>query len=137
MSTWLYQLNPQEWSPETFRFEIWEGKHWHWGSGNKRGSAEPQVGDTVVFFYVPSGGDDPGIYGWAVLEKWDAASKTLYFIPAAPTDRLKMDPWWDDQVKALVAKIRGKMNQATLFEMDQAATCELRAGVRRWLCGAS
>lgn len=31
MSTWLYQLNAQEWSPDTFRYEIWEGKPWHWG----------------------------------------------------------------------------------------------------------
>jgi hypothetical protein len=40
MSTWLYQLNAQEWSPETFRYEIWEGKPWRWGYGSKRGEAD-------------------------------------------------------------------------------------------------
>lgn len=36
MSTWLYQLNPKGWSPETFRFEICEGQRWHCGYGTKR-----------------------------------------------------------------------------------------------------
>lgn len=136
MSTWLYQLNPKDWSPETFRFEIWEGKHWHWGYGNKRGDGEPKVGDTLVFFYAPSGGNDPGIYGWAVLEKHHAESRTLYFIPVAPTDHLKMDPWWSEQtVKPLVDRIRGSVKQGTLFLIDDDTTRQMRQGIRCWLAG--
>ncbi|EIP98086.1 hypothetical protein OpiT1DRAFT_02536 [Opitutaceae bacterium TAV1] len=106
MSTWLYQLNAQDWSPETFRYEIWEGKPWHWRYGKKLAKALPETGDTIVFFYAPSGCDDPGFYGWAVLERCHAESQTLYFLPAAPTNHLKMDPWWNDDAKRLVDAIR-------------------------------
>ena len=64
MSSWLYQLNPNGWRPEIFRYEIWERARWHWGYGQKRGETLPDTGDTIVFFYAPSGGTDPGIYGW-------------------------------------------------------------------------
>lgn len=133
MSTWLYQLNPKAWTPEVFRFEIWEGRHWHWTFGQKRGDAIPSVGDTIVFFYAATGGDDPGIYGWAVLERCDVESRTLYFIPTAPTDWLKMDPWWDDEAKQLTDEIRGPMKQATLFEVSRDDTLRIRNGIRRWL----
>ena len=133
MSTWLYQLNPQSWPPETFRYEIWEGKHWHWTYGQKRGSAEPKIGDTIVFFYAKSGGDDPGIYGWAVLERCHSESNTLYFIPSTPTNYLKMDPWWGPKVEVLVDDIRGPMKQATLFLVDRKSTGKIRSGIRRWL----
>ncbi|MDR0535169.1 MAG: hypothetical protein LBG65_02260 [Puniceicoccales bacterium] len=113
MSTRLYQLNAQDWSPETFRYEIWEGKPWHWRYGKKLAKALPETGDTIVLFYAPSGCDDPGFYGWAVLERCHAESQTLYFLPATPTNHLKMDPWWNEDAKRLVDAIRGKMTQAT------------------------
>ena len=133
MSTWLYQLNPKSWTPEVFRFEIWEGKHWHWGYGSKRSADVPGIGDTIVFFYAPSGGDDPGSYGWAVLERCDVDNKILYFLPVAPTNRLKMDPWWDDQVQEIVDRIRGAVPRATLFPVDLDEAKVIRAGIRRWL----
>jgi hypothetical protein len=133
MSTWLYQLNPQSWTPEVFRFEIWEGKHWHWGYGSKRSANVPAIGDTIIFFYAPSGGDDPGIYGWAVLERCDTESKTLYFIPVAPTNSLKMDPWWDNQIQLIADHIRGTMKQATLFPIGFQDAKKIRSGIRRWL----
>lgn len=134
MSTWLYQLNPQDWSPETFRFEIWEGQRWHWGYGNKRSPDVPEIGDTLIFFYAPSGGDDPGIYGWAVLERCDVENRMLYFIPVAPTNRLKMDPWWDEkETKQIADRIRGTMKQATLFPISLQDAKRIRGGIRRWL----
>ena len=135
MSTWLYQLNAQEWSPETFRYEIWEGKPWHWGYGRKQDKAMPETGDTIVFFYAPSGCEDPGFYGWAVLERHNAGSQSLYFLPAAPTNHLKMDPWWSEDAKALADRIRGGMAQATLFRIKDAERNILRAALRRHLAG--
>jgi hypothetical protein len=135
MSTWLYQLNAQDWSPETFRYEIWEGKPWHWGYGRKQDKAVPATGDTIVFFYAPSGCSDPGFYGWAVLERCHEPSQTLYFIPTAPTNHLKMDPWWDDDAKQLVDAIRGKMTQATLFRIADRHLQTLRPALRRHLRG--
>lgn len=133
MSTWLYQLNPAQWSPETFRFEIWEGKHWNWNYGTKRGSEAPAAGDTVIFFYAPTRGDDPGIYGWAVIERFDEANNGLYFIPVAPTDRLKMDPWWGENAKRIVDAIRGRMKQGTLFQVGSDEVMSIRKGIRMWL----
>jgi hypothetical protein len=135
MSTWLYQLNPKDWPPETFRYEIWERERWHWGYGQKRGTAVPATGDTIVFFYAPSGGSDPGIYGWAVVERCDTENSTLYFIPVTPTDHLKMDPWWDEKAKEVADEIRGGMKQATLFQVPDDKIAEIRAGVRKWLHG--
>jgi len=137
MSTWLYQLNPKAWTPETFRFEIWEGQRWHWDYGTKRGGdgANPNIGDTVVFFYARSGGDDPGIYGWAVLDRCEPADHRLYFVPAAPTNYLKMTPWWDKVAERLTDRIRGSVKQGTLWHVSSDDTKALRAGVRRWLAG--
>jgi hypothetical protein len=135
MSTWLYQLNAEDWSPESFRFEIWEGKPWHWGYGKKQDKAAPEIGDTIVFFYAPSGCHDPGFYGWAVLERHHADNHSLYFLPAAPTNWLKMDPWWDAEAKKLATAIRGKMTQATLFPVDATHLTTLRTGLRRHFRG--
>jgi len=130
MSTWLYQLNAKDWPPETFRYEIWEGKPWHWGHGKKQDKATPDTGDTIVFFYAPTGCDDPGFYGWAVLDRCHAESLTLYFTPAAPTNYLKMDPWWDSAAKKLVDQIRGPMTQATLFRIEDKELKILRIALR-------
>jgi hypothetical protein len=136
MSTWIYQLNPKEWPPEVFRYEIWERERWHWSYGQKRGSATPAVGDTIVFFYSRSGGTDPGIYGWAVIERCAPDSGTLYFIPVAPTDYLKMDPWWDNDAKKVTDDVRGAMKQATLFEVPAEKISVIRAGIRKWIHSA-
>lgn len=136
MSTWLYQLNAKDWSPETFRYEIWEGKPWHWGHGKKQDKAIPESGDTIVFFYAPTGCEDPGFYGWAVLDRCHAESGTLYFTPAAPTNYLKMDPWWDSAAKKLVDRIRGRMTQATLFRVEDKELKILRIALRCHFSGS-
>jgi len=133
MSMWLYQLNATQWAPGIFRYEVNETQRWSWTYGQKRGESTPTAGDTVVFFYSPSGGDDPGIYGWAIVERCDVATNTLYFIPTAPTDWLKMDPWWDDDAKKLCDEIRGAMKQATLFHVSDGLVSRVRTGIRKWL----
>lgn len=61
--------------------------------------------------------------------------ETLYFIPTAPTNHLKMDPWWDEAAKQLVDTIRGKMTQATLFRIEDRDLQTLRPALRRHLGG--
>ena len=34
-------------------------------------------------------------------------SKTLYFRPVAPTNHLKMHPWWNDEAQDLAKEVRG------------------------------
>jgi hypothetical protein len=96
MATWLYQINQQQWPPEKYRTDIWEGEEETWPVGRlvRGDSEEPQPGDVVVFFYAPTGGWDWGFYGWAVIVGWHSRDedKEIRFRPTSPSDRLKMDP---------------------------------------------
>jgi len=91
----------------------------------------PAIGDTIVFYYARSGANDPGFYGWALVERCEG--DTLYFIPVAPTDHLKMDPWWDKEAIKLANEIRGGMKQATLFQVPDEKISKIRTGFRKWL----
>lgn len=135
MSSWLYQLSTDRWSPERYRLEIWEGERWNWSVGTKPLKAPlPKPGDIVAFFYAPSGGTDPGFYGWAIVLEWYGASDSpLYFRPSAPSDRLKMDPWWDDEAKIIADQIRGQVKQSTLWPISDKEALAIRRGIARWL----
>ena len=137
MSTWLYQLNQQFWTPERYRLDIWEGLRWSWEVGGKGSTDEPSSGDIVVFFYAPSGGIDPGFYGWAVILEWLPDVREIVFRPVAPSDLLKMRPWWDASAKDLANRIRGTVKQRTLWLVDDALVSELRSGIAQWTAGES
>jgi hypothetical protein len=87
----------------------------------------------MVFFYAPSGGNDPGFYGWAVVLEWLEDGSYLYFRAVAPSDHLKMHPWWDDDARALADEIRGKMKQRTLWLVPEELVNQLRKGFTSWL----
>jgi hypothetical protein len=136
MSTWLYQINQKSWSPQRYRLEIWENERWSWSVGRKTGTSElPSPGDTVVFFYAPSGGIDPGFYGWAVVLEWLNEESSLYFRPVAPSNHLKMCPWWDKQAKKLAESIRGPVKRGTLWRVSDDLVQELRSGITSWVGG--
>ena len=134
MATWMYQLSQTNWPPSRYRLEIWEGERWVWPVGQRSAGGEvPAPGDTIVFFYAPSGGNDPGFYGWAVVLEWLEDASHLYFRAAAPSDHLKMVPWWDDDAKDLSDRIRGKMKQRTLWLVADDLAAELRLGITSWI----
>jgi len=135
MSSWLYQISAEVWPPERYRYEIWENEKWAWPVGTKTPKKEiPQPGDVIFFFYAKTGGKDPGIYGWAVVLEWYQNSSTpLYFRTVAPSDYLKMDPWWNEKAEELVNRIGGKFAQKTLWLVDDIIVKELRIGVADWL----
>jgi hypothetical protein len=93
-------------------------------------------GEKEIKAYAKTGGDDPGIYGWAVLDRCEPEDHRLYFVPAAPTNYLKMTPWWDKEAERLTDRIRGSVKQGTLWHVSLDNTKALRAGVRRWLAGS-
>jgi len=134
MATWLYQLNSDNWSPERYRVEIWEGERWNWSVGTMSSDGQhPAPGDIVGFFYAPTKAKDPGFYGWAVILEWVAQVPELHFRPTAPSDHLKMHPWWDDQARQLADTIRGKMKQRTLWLVSDELAKKLRSGISSWL----
>ena len=137
MSMWLYQINQQWWAPQRYRVEIWERERWSWPVRRKVGAIEdPQPGDTVVFFYAPSGGPDPGFYGWAVITEWLSGEQDeMYFRPVAPSDHLKMHPWWDADAQALADQIRGKVKQGTFWRVAEDLSATLRRSITRWASG--
>ena len=134
MATWMYQLNQSNWPPSRYRLEIWEGERWAWpvGKGLPKGTSL-KAGDTIVFFYAPSGGNDPGFYGWAVILEWYEENHDLYFRAVAPGDHLKMHPWWDKNASLLADKIRSKMKQRTLWLVPDDLVNELREGITSWV----
>src|SRR5687767_15512833 len=102
MSSWLYQISATEWNPERFRVEIWENERWSWTVGRAVSAQEsPAPGDGIVFFYVPTGTKDPGFYAWAVVLEWYEETKRIYFRPVAPSNQLKMHPWWNTEARRL------------------------------------
>jgi hypothetical protein len=136
MATWLYQLSGKNWSPNRYRFEIWEGERWSWdvNSISKHDHDDPKVGDVVVFFYAKSKSSDPGFYGWGVILEWYPADiSILYFRPTSPSDYLKMHPWSDKKAMELADKIRKPIKQGTLFLVQEELEGELRDGISTWL----
>jgi hypothetical protein len=131
----MYQISQKLWPPRRFRLEIWEGERWQWPVGRKSSAGKsPQAGDIVVFFYPPTGGGDPGFYGWAVVQEWNVESSApLYFRPVSPSDHLKMHPWWDQSARKLAERIRGKFKQGTLWLVPEELVPELRRGITAWV----
>jgi hypothetical protein len=140
MSYWFYQINQENWEPERFRIEVWENERWSWTVGTLRGGEEPQPGDSVAFFYARAHGPDPGFYGWAVVLEYHKAhdgSKTLYFRPVAPTNHLKMHPWWNDEAQDLANEVRGVVAQGTVWRVSDELWRRIRRGITTWVAGRS
>lgn len=140
MSTWIYQINPEQWPPERYRLEIWEGERWCWPVGKKLPAKQtPKPGDVVVFFYSRGRGKgtDPGFYGWAIILEWygQGEGSEIYFRPVAPSDLLKMHPWSDETALSLADEIRGPIKQGTMWLVRDELVPHLRAGICEWLGG--
>jgi hypothetical protein len=139
MSYWFYQMNQEDWKPERFRVEIWENERWRYGVGRLIGSERPNSGDSVVFFYAKTHGPNPGFYGWAVvLEYYEKESdeKFLYFRPVAPTNHLKMHPWWNGEAENVANEVRGAVYQGTLWKVSERHWGRIRNGITTWVGGA-
>jgi hypothetical protein len=140
MATWLYQLTQKEWSPERYRFDIWENERWKWhlrhdDGENMRilGDERPEPGDVVIFFFAAQDCDEPGFYGWAVvLNAWNEEARELYFRPVAPSDQLKMHPWGNEDGMKLSNEIRNP-SQGTLRKLSLSDAKRIRSGILAWI----
>jgi hypothetical protein len=133
MAMWLYQMDQQQWPPNSYRVDIWENERWFWPVGRKAYTGSPKSGDRVVFFYAKSGGIEPGFYGWAVVLEWREDSRGIYFRPVSPSDHLKMHPWWDASAKEIADRVRGKVKQGTLWRIPDDMIKTISAGITAWL----
>jgi hypothetical protein len=133
VAMWLYQMDQRQWPPNSYRLDIWERERWTWPVGRKASTGSPKPGDRVVFFYAPSGGVEPGFYGWALVLDWHEDERGMYFRPVAPSDHLKMDPWWDAAAKHIADAVRGKVKQGTMWEVPEGLSAEICTGITAWL----
>jgi hypothetical protein len=133
VAMWLYQMNQGQWSPNRYRLDIWERERWTWPVGRKASTNKPEPGDRVVFFYARSGGVEPGFYGWALVLGWDEDERSMHFRPVAPSDHLKMAPWWDAAAERIADAVRGKVKQWTLWEVRDEDWAEISTGITAWL----
>lgn len=132
MSIWLYQMNQDYFPPSRYRLDIWEGESCHWEYGKKHGDSDPKAGDRVIFYYTPSKGNDPGVYGWAIIISSFIEEKQIYFKPVAPSDILKMFPWFGDDVLYIIKKIRSA-NQGTLYQINEDIKEVILPGIIKWV----
>jgi len=136
MAMWLYQMDQRQWPPNSYRIDIWENERWSWPIGRRATSDRPVRGDRIVFFYAPSGGAEPGFYGWAIVLDMHDDDRGMYFRPVTPSDYLKMHPWWDATAKALADKVRGKVKQGTLWPVPEDLAANISTGITAWLSRA-
>jgi len=130
---WLYQMNQGQWSPKSYRVDIWENERWSWPVGKNASTGNPEAGDRVVFYYARSGGDEPGFYGWAVVLGWYADERGMYFRPVFPSDHLKMHPWWDSEASNIADQVRGKVKQGTMWEVSDDLAARISFGITAWV----
>ena len=122
MTEWLYQIagdDKEEWYPEDYRVEVWEGKTITWEARRVvyRDGPAPRPGDRVVFFFCKSYVEEPGLYGWGVVLDYQRRpnNNRLRFRLAPPSDFLKMSPCWDASVERTVNRIRNHTYTGTLW----------------------
>jgi hypothetical protein len=78
----------------------------------------------MILFYAPAGEPDPGIYGWAVVIRYDG--EEVRFMPSSPSDYMKMNPVWGDDVKNIIGQIRGRVAQGNVWEIEEGLFKQLR-----------
>jgi hypothetical protein len=136
MAYWLYQMSSNDWPSGEYKVEVWEAEHTNWQIHRKvPGNKSPETGDTVILFYAPAGESDPGIYGWAVVIRFDGIE--IRFKPSSPSDYMKMNPVWDDDVKNIINRIRGRVAQGTLWEIEESLFKQLRQKIVAHLYGVT
>jgi hypothetical protein len=124
------------WSSDLYRLEVWEREYTNWAISRKvPKNKSPQPGDIMVLFYAPSGESDPGIYGWAVVIRFDGYE--IRFMPSSPSDYMKMNPVWSDDVKNIVDQIRGPVATGTMWKIEESLFKQLRQKIAEHVYGVS
>jgi hypothetical protein len=126
---WIYQLSSEEWSQSSYRSSVTEGGHVAWPIGRKQTKVDPEPGDRVVCWWVKTGAKEFGVVGWGVIEG-AAYGGGLLWNPRPPSDRWSMSPLISPELEKLLDKIRGGMNQATLYLAKGGVARDLLMAIR-------
>jgi hypothetical protein len=119
-----------DWSINSFQKEVKEGRAVDWEtrkimfSNNK-----PAAGDIIIFFYVKSKTFTPGICGIGIITKYLPRRRRIYFVPIPPTNQLKKQPWFDEQVEDYLDLIRHNAVRGTMYRLPAIIESEIRRGM--------
>jgi len=139
MACWLYQMNAARYSHERYRTEVWEGtvtQNWTLGKSTHRPKNVMQ-GDMLILFYAKTVAIEPGIYGWSIVTFFDKEAEEMHFRPTSPSDYLKMNPLWDQQVSKIIDRVRAGMPEGTMFPVDDGTLEQLRRKIAAHVYGIS
>jgi len=138
MACWIYQMNAKEvYSHERYRTEVWEGNLvTNWSIGEAKGRPKKVTpGDMIILFYVKSYATDrPGIYGWGIITLFDG--EVIDFRPVEPSDYLKMNPLFNDEVDKIIVESRG-FPEMTMWKVDKEQLEGLRKKIAEHVYGVT
>lgn len=139
MNPWLYQMaEDEDWTPEDFRLTVWEGETitWEHKKVMSTNGLKPAPGDPIIFFFAKSRTKAPGICGWAVIVKVYPKKEELSFRAVPPTDLLKMNPAWDNEVEDLINQVRGAHPRGTTWAMSTDVYVSFARKIRAYASSA-
>ena len=139
MNPWLYQMaEDEDWTPADFRVSVWEREPVTWEHKKVMSSnrLKPAVGDPIVFFFAKSRTKVPGICGWAVITKVYPRKEEFTFCAVPPTDLLKMDPLWDNEIDELVNNVRGAHPRGTTWAIPSNVYASFAHSIRAYASSA-
>jgi hypothetical protein len=87
----------------------------------------------MILFYAKAKTTDPGVYGWGIVLWCDG--QEINFRPTPPSDYLKMNPMWDEEVDEIINTFRGRMPMATMFEDKTNSLEHLRKKISQHVYG--
>ena len=133
MQSWFYQMrNTKDWRPEDYRLEVWEASRIIWPAGGiaRRGLSDPATGDTVILFFAKSHNPSPGLYGLGIIGSYDQGQDRLEFQLMPPSDQLKYDPLWDDDIHRLLDRVRENGGKNTVWGLSEEEFALFRHKIR-------
>ncbi|NJN96154.1 MAG: hypothetical protein HC875_19620 [Anaerolineales bacterium] len=133
MTVWLYQMNAERplqdgsfYTPDDFREDVESEEYLEWLTREIRPKEmDPKAGDTILYWFVVSGTNQPGLYGLGVIFdcyeclKYNTEYNCIYHLPVFPSEILSDTPIYDDEIQEIVDEIRGNQkNFATMFAIN-------------------
>ncbi len=106
----------EEWTPEDYRVDVWEDHEISWPVGKLVGARNDDVipGNLIFLFFAQTQNAFPGIYGVGIITRYSPRRGEITFRLCPPSNYLKINPLWDDNVKQVINHIRGRFTQGTM-----------------------
>jgi hypothetical protein len=147
MTVWLYQMNANRplqdgsfYTPNDYQMEVESEEYLEWLTREVRPTElEPKAGDTIFYWFVTTGTDNPGLYGLGIIfssyecPEYNTDYKCIEHLPVYPSESLSDNPIYDDEIQEIVDEIRGNQAAfATMFAIDDTHTQRLFAKIQEW-----